>query len=86
MMFEPDGTKVAVVDNGNKVKWQPITIGRNLGTELEVTRGLSGDERVVTNPGERLADGMAVQVAPQKAQPAGQPATPRPKTQQAAAR
>jgi RND family efflux transporter MFP subunit len=62
MLFQPDGTKVALVDAG-KIRMQKITVGRDLGQELEVTEGLSGDEQVVTNPGERLSDGVEVQIA-----------------------
>ena len=42
--------------------------GRDLGQELEVTQGLTGNEQVVSNPGERLADGVEVQVATPKQQ------------------
>jgi membrane fusion protein, multidrug efflux system len=62
MLFQTDGTKVALVDGG-KIRMQKITVGRDLGQELEVTEGLSGEEKVVTNPGERLADGVEVEVA-----------------------
>jgi len=62
MLFQTDGTKVALVDGG-KIRMQKSTVGRDLGQELEVTEGLSGEEKVVTNPGERLADGVEVEVA-----------------------
>ena len=50
-----------------------------IGDDIEITSGLSGDEKVVTNPGEQLADGTIVQVseAPTSA-PAGQQATTQP--------
>ena len=74
MMFQSDGTKVAVVDGG-KIRMQKITVGRDLGQELEVTEGLSGDEKVVTNPGERLADGVEVEVVQPAKKDAVQPKT-----------
>ena len=77
LLYLQDGTKVAVVED-NKVKLKTIKIGRDLGAELEVVEGLTGDERVVANPGERLAEGVEVQVAT----PATAP--PQPKTQTAA--
>jgi RND family efflux transporter MFP subunit len=90
MLFEADGAKVAVVDGGGKVKMLPITVGRDFGTELEVIAGLSGDERIISNPGQRLSDGVAVEVAPPQKAPAapGAPGgtNPQQKTQQAAAR
>lgn len=84
LVFDTDGTKVATVAENNKVKFQKILVGRDLGTELEVTDGLSGSEQVVSNPGERLADGVEVQIAPPTAQPGGAP-SPAGKTQTAAA-
>ena len=61
MIFEADGTKVALVEKKH-VRFQKVDVGRDLGTELEVTNGLNGDEQVIANPGARLADGVEVQV------------------------
>lgn len=74
LVFGADGTRVAVIGEGNKITFQPISLGRDLGTELEVTQGLTGDERIVANPGERLADGIEVTIAQPKAAPAVAPA------------
>lgn len=62
LVFNADGTQVAVVRDG-KAYFQKITVGRDLGTQLEVVDGLSADDVVVSNPGERLVDGVEVQVA-----------------------
>lgn len=67
MIFDAGGTKVAVVQGKGeqgKIHFQKIVIGRDFGTELEVTDGLSGGEQVVSNPGEKLAEGKEVKVAP----------------------
>lgn len=72
MLFEADGTQVAVVDDQNHVHFRPVTVGQDLGQNLEIIGGLTGNERIVTNPGEKLLDGIAVEVADQ-AQPS-QPA------------
>lgn len=77
LVFDSGGTRVWVVDDG-KVHFKKIEVGRDLGTEVEIASGLSGQEAVVTNPGERLSDGVEVQIA--RANP---PAGPQ---QQAAAR
>jgi RND family efflux transporter MFP subunit len=61
MLFQTDGTRVAVVEDG-KIKMRPIIIGRDLGTDVEVVEGLKGTEQIVTNPGERLAENVEVQV------------------------
>jgi len=50
LVFGAEGTRVAVVGDGNKIAFRQISIGRDLGTELEVTQGLNGDERIIANP------------------------------------
>jgi RND family efflux transporter MFP subunit len=61
LIFNAAGLNVAVVKD-DKIHMQSITIGRDLGTEIEITKGLSPEDQVVTNPGARLAEGTAVQV------------------------
>ena len=51
MLFNATGTQVAIVDNG-KVHFQQVTIGRDLGIDLEVLDGLTPNSQVITNPGE----------------------------------
>jgi len=62
LVFNADGTQVAVVDQ-DVIHFRKITVGRDLGTEIEVATGLTGDEQVVSNPGERLVEGLQVQIA-----------------------
>jgi RND family efflux transporter MFP subunit len=78
----PGGTeaRVATVQDG-KIHYQPITTGRDFGSQLEVSEGLKGGELLVLNPSETLAEGDAVRTkaftAPAK--PAGPPPpAPRP--------
>jgi RND family efflux transporter MFP subunit len=60
LLFEADGKLVAVVGADNKVRFQKITPGSDYGTDMEVLSGLKGDEWIVANPGEQLAEGMTV--------------------------
>jgi RND family efflux transporter MFP subunit len=64
LLFEADGKQVALVDQENKIHFQRIVPGIDFGTEIEITDGLKGDERIVANPGEQLAEG--VMVSPQE--------------------
>jgi membrane fusion protein, multidrug efflux system len=59
LMFEADGTQLALVKDG-KIRFQPVQVGRDFGSEIEILIGLQGDEQVVSNPGEKLADGLDV--------------------------
>jgi RND family efflux transporter MFP subunit len=68
MLFEANGTQVAVVDDQNKIHFRPVTVGQDLGQKLEVVSGLSATDRIVTNPGEKLLDGIEVEVAAGKPQ------------------
>jgi hypothetical protein len=45
------------------VHLQAVQIGRDLGTEVEVTSGLRGDERLIGNPTDNLRENTVVQVS-----------------------
>jgi membrane fusion protein, multidrug efflux system len=61
LIFRQDGAQVAVVDAQNHVQLRNVTLGRNLGKTVQVTSGLSADEKVVNNPSAGLLDGQRVQ-------------------------
>jgi membrane fusion protein, multidrug efflux system len=63
MMFEADGTQLAVVDGDNHVHFKKVTVGQDLGQRLEIVGGVSSDEKVITNPGEKLTEGAIVEIA-----------------------
>ncbi len=67
-----DGTQVAIIRNGT-VHFQKVTLGEDFGNEVEVTGGLSPDDLVITNPGERVVEGVAVRTV--AASPATDPAS-----------
>ena len=69
-IFKSAGMQVAVVKNGKTISLIPITPGRDFGTEVEVLAGLKGDESVVLNPPDSLAEGQAVRIV--QTQPAAQ--------------
>ena len=62
-IFKSAGLQVATVKNGKTVALIPITPGRDFGTEIEVVAGLKGDESIVLNPSDSLAEGATVRVA-----------------------
>jgi multidrug efflux pump subunit AcrA (membrane-fusion protein) len=63
LVFREDGLQVATLGPGDKVELKGVTLGRNLGTEVEVVKGLSASERVVNSPPDSLSSGDAVHVA-----------------------
>jgi membrane fusion protein, multidrug efflux system len=46
-----------------------VTIARDLGRDIELASGLSGDDRVIVAPPDGLADGDQVRVAGAKDKP-----------------
>ncbi|WP_144733560.1 efflux RND transporter periplasmic adaptor subunit [Extensimonas perlucida] len=67
LLFRAEGTRVAIVDAQGKVHLQPVTLGRNYGGSIEVLSGLQGNEQLVLNPSDALAEGDTVTIAPPKA-------------------
>jgi RND family efflux transporter MFP subunit len=72
MIFRSEGMRLAVVKSG-VVSLVPVTIGRDFGTTIEVVAGLKGDESIVVNPPDSLADGQSVAVAAPEAKKPQQP-------------
>ena len=60
LLFRPQGPVVALVDH-DRVRLQPVKIGRDLGSRFELT-GVSTTDRVVLNPPDSLVEGDLVTV------------------------
>jgi RND family efflux transporter MFP subunit len=57
-----EGNQVAIVGSDDVVHYRKIEMGRDFGTSIEITSGLHDQDQVVTNPGERLSDGIKVRI------------------------
>jgi RND family efflux transporter MFP subunit len=62
LIFRAAGLQVAVVRNGNKADLVHVTLGRDYGTEVEVTSGITEEDAVIINPPDSLTEGAAVRV------------------------
>jgi RND family efflux transporter MFP subunit len=62
VLIRPDGPAVAVVLSDQSVEIRKITVGRDLGTELEVSKGVSASDELVVSPSDSLDTGMKVSV------------------------
>jgi RND family efflux transporter MFP subunit len=62
LVFRERGMEVAMLAPGDTVELKPITLGRNLGTEVEVIKGLTLSDRVINSPPDSLATGDKVRV------------------------
>jgi multidrug efflux pump subunit AcrA (membrane-fusion protein) len=78
LVFQQNGMRVAVVGAGDRVELRPVTLGRNLGTDVEVLVGLAPTDRVIESPPDSLATGELVRVAVAASTDASASETPRP--------
>ena len=62
LLFRAEGLRAVLVDENHKTKLQPLTIGRDYGTTLEVLQGLNAGDWIVLNPADSLEDGVQVNV------------------------
>jgi len=69
LVFRDGGMSLATVGPDNRISMKPITIGRDLGSSVEVSAGLSQGDRVVNNPPDFIGQGALVHIA-------GSPNTP----------
>lgn len=63
LIFREEGLQVATLGAGDKVELKPVTLGRNLGTEVEIVRGLSASDVVINSPPDSLSAGEVVKPA-----------------------
>jgi RND family efflux transporter MFP subunit len=67
LLFRAEGPRLAVVDAKGNVQLRKIVIAQDLGQTLEIESGIDGNDRVVINPSDSIADGDHVEIAqPQK--------------------
>jgi RND family efflux transporter MFP subunit len=69
LLFRREGAMVAAVDAGNKIRLKRVQLGRNFGQTVEVLDGINGDERLILNPSDSVAEGDEVSVAAETAAP-----------------
>jgi multidrug efflux pump subunit AcrA (membrane-fusion protein) len=62
LIFRQAGPQLGIVDQDGTVHLNKITIGRDLGTALEITDGITPDDQVIVNPSDSLTDGQKVNV------------------------
>lgn len=62
LIIRSSGAQVALVRDG-KVHITKITVGRDYGSEVEVTSGLVEGDTLVVNPGDDISEGLAVRIA-----------------------
>jgi RND family efflux transporter MFP subunit len=62
LLFQREGPTVGVVQASGNVEIRKVQIAEDLGTKLEITKGLSPTDRIIVNPSDSLSTGMVVHV------------------------
>ena len=73
LLFQADGPRVATATPDGKVQLHAVTLGRDFGTDVEITTGIQAGDAVVLNPPALLANGAHVHVRPTPAAKADGP-------------
>jgi RND family efflux transporter MFP subunit len=63
LLFRAEGPRIATVVDGNKARLLPVTVGRDFGTQIEITSGLPRDARVIDSPPDSILDGQEIRIA-----------------------
>ncbi|MEO9061529.1 MAG: efflux RND transporter periplasmic adaptor subunit [Nitrosospira sp.] len=99
LVFDEMGTRVAVVDDNNIVHFKPIKISRILDATVELTEGITTEDRIINNPSAAILEGDKVTIvtpapgydmintpkepAPESSKPAPHSEMPDPRAKQA---
>ena len=62
LVFVRHGIQVAKVDADNRIQLLAVDLGRNLGVDVEVTKGIAPGDKLVDNPQESIRNGDLVRV------------------------
>lgn len=62
LVFNAAGTQVAIVGPNRKIQLRPIEVVGDFGADIGVATGITLDDDIVINPGDRMSDGLAVDV------------------------
>jgi RND family efflux transporter MFP subunit len=63
LIFDARGLSIATVAAGNRVVIKPVSIERDLGAEVELSSGVTPNDRVIENPPDGVNNGNRVNVA-----------------------
>jgi len=63
LMMGKDGVRVATLDAANKVRIKKVSIGRDLGTAVQLAGGVGRADRIIESPPDGIAEGDVVRVA-----------------------
>lgn len=72
LLFRAEGPQVGIAASDGKVTLRNVTLGRDFGSTMEITDGLTSTDQVIVNPPDSLVGGMLVRVAKQSEKAPGE--------------
>jgi RND family efflux transporter MFP subunit len=63
LILGKEGVRVATVDAANKVRIRKVSIGRDLGTAVQLAGGVERSDRIIDSPPDGIAEGDTVKIA-----------------------
>jgi RND family efflux transporter MFP subunit len=71
LLFRQEGLRVAIAKSDDTAELIKVTMGRDFGDVAEITTGLTGQERVISNPPDSIIDGERLNIQTEKTQATG---------------
>ena len=62
LLFRAEGMQVAIIEAGDTIHLQNVTVGDDLGLDVQVVEGLKATDKIVANPSLGLLEGQKVRV------------------------
>jgi membrane fusion protein, multidrug efflux system len=62
LLFRAEGMQVATVGGGDRIHLQDVSVGDDLGSEVEILSGVTTADQIVANPSLGLLEGQQVKV------------------------
>ena len=63
LIFDHRGVRVATVGPDNRIEFKPIRIARDLGDVVQISSGLTANDRIVDSPPDGIGNGDQVRIA-----------------------
>ncbi|OPZ81257.1 MAG: multidrug efflux system subunit MdtA [bacterium ADurb.Bin425] len=61
LVVKPEGLFVAKLNDGDKVHFEKVVLGRDFGKQIEILDGIASGERLVLDPDVDLKEGQKVE-------------------------
>ena len=62
LIFNSGGTQVAVIGPDERIQLRAVDVPGDFDSDIGIATGVCRDENVVINPGDRMSDGVHVEV------------------------